>query len=1150
MKNGKKRNMILAICTLVLCMVMGIGFLVFAENSKTVYHIESDGETGIYSVAYSYTEMMECRATGDNKENTAPKAATGYEDYAFAGWYTDQNCTSESALSADDISAIDSTADDFDKNAEKYYAKFVSKDVLDVKTQIHVNTDSTSDNATLRFVTTVDCTDYQKVGFKLVYNTDKQDDKTKITKKKSTTTVYKKLYYVDNDSKTVMECEPKDYFHGVSKYFAALNLTNVPQDCFENGIAVEPYWVTYDGTTVCGRSYDGNSNPEKSVKQTMPSVCEALVTDSEGNTAYYTTLEKAFTVDTETGAEGSTTDTDSNTYLTEGCTVTLIQDSIEIETRVNVYADNITLTNEKGRDVTVSREYSTKYIDNLAGTFKVIGDITTTEDKVTGSLTFDGQEATGGYGWIESDETANQTLVLTNITLKNNRAARTGGAVRAKGSATITNCTFENNILSETSAGDVTKGAAIYYAGSNTTKLTVTGSTFNSNSTRVSTEGKKAGDGGAIYINAGVVAIENSKFDSNASTGANGGGAIYINAGAVTLNNCTFTSNEATGNGGAIYVYNATSITVTNSVFASNKAKHGGAIRLNNTVKGNVEISDCIFDTNTLTAGNGGAINVQTDTTVAIKDSYFKKNESYTKKSGGAIYSTSDQTSIDGCTFEGNTCNGGTGAAVRYGSKNKVTCTNITLINQNEAGLSSENSAASLITQTTTSGANSGVSNIIDCDEGYTMSLLTNMDKNAFDAYCTRLVTAGYSLQSENTMNESDTNRNIARTYYSTTTRYMIHTYWVEYSQEVRAISAQVDEKVAALSGLDTTTSTETCDTIFHQLEALHPVTVTSDSSSIATSDGGMGYIIRLKDGRFIIIDGGSTDNAEEIYTFLNDNASDKNNIIIATWFITHAHGDHSGAFRQFVATYMDSNSAGYKSGISIESIMYNPCNTTEQTENTELIDTEITTVITNYLADATVYKPLTGQIYTFAGTSIEILYTMSDFLPNTVNYADDDDTDKGMDYNVQSVVSIIDIDNTQDRSDRIFMMADTTAFACNEMMKRYGAYMQCDYVQIAHHGLNEITDSTSSRRHGATKAIYECIIKRNFTIALWPSSVERYADRTKSTVAVNYWLVTEGGLKAIWIAERSSDNDTTYLGSDNTLVVHDNTVTFSNQTD
>ena len=105
--------------------------------------------------------------------------------------------------------------------------------------------------ADLRFVTSVDDLNYQKVGYNIMIGS--------VTKNVSSNTVYQKLYAVDSDS-TVLSYHPYDACHGMSNYFYTYSIWNIPADAFSTAITVQPYWVTLDGTTVYGAAVERSVN--------------------------------------------------------------------------------------------------------------------------------------------------------------------------------------------------------------------------------------------------------------------------------------------------------------------------------------------------------------------------------------------------------------------------------------------------------------------------------------------------------------------------------------------------------------------------------------------------------------------------------------------------------------------------------------------------------------------------------------------------------------------------------------------------------------------------------------------------------------------------------------------------------------------------
>ena len=115
-----------------------------------------------------------------------PKSAE-YKEWLFAGWFTGEGCSEESALSQTD------TPD------ESCYAKFVPSDLLAVKVQtinqpVH-DRNVYAPNGMIRFVSSVDSLDYRNVGFEIT------DSKGTVTKH-TTGTVYSTIDSSVKDSST------------------------------------------------------------------------------------------------------------------------------------------------------------------------------------------------------------------------------------------------------------------------------------------------------------------------------------------------------------------------------------------------------------------------------------------------------------------------------------------------------------------------------------------------------------------------------------------------------------------------------------------------------------------------------------------------------------------------------------------------------------------------------------------------------------------------------------------------------------------------------------------------------------------------------------------------------------------------------------
>lgn len=162
-----------------------------------------------------------------------PVASGEYADWLFAGWYSEQTCKDESVIS--------NTTD-----VTKAWAKFVPADVLTVKCQVKSDVQSEGVTSTnMRLITSVDTLNYNKVGFKVIYNNGAEKDVW-------TQTVYSRIK-ASAESGVDYNYSPK-VVDTKSEWFVTATLVNINQNNYGKEFLIKPYWVTYDGTTVYGTS--------------------------------------------------------------------------------------------------------------------------------------------------------------------------------------------------------------------------------------------------------------------------------------------------------------------------------------------------------------------------------------------------------------------------------------------------------------------------------------------------------------------------------------------------------------------------------------------------------------------------------------------------------------------------------------------------------------------------------------------------------------------------------------------------------------------------------------------------------------------------------------------------------------------------------
>lgn len=205
--------------------------------------------------------------------------------------------------------------------------------------------------------------------------------------------------------------------------------------------------------------------------------------------------------------------------------------------------------------------------------------------------------------------------------------------------------------------------------------------------------------------------------------------------------------------------------------------------------------------------------------------------------------------------------------------------------------------------------------------------------------------------------------------------------------------------------------------------------------------DFGMSYIIRLGDGRFIVIDGGwkLEPDIERLYSFLKK-SSCGDIPVIAAWIMSHPHSDHYHCFIGFSDKYADE--------VKIESFILNfpeaddlehyPALTYDDSRFS--YDTsEQTNIPLMYermaLYGAPIYTARTGQIYDIGDARCEILACMDDTI-----HRDDN-------INASSLIIRTELGG------QIIIWATDASFSAAELPEKYGEYLRADILQVPHHG-------------------------------------------------------------------------------------------------
>ena len=299
--------------------------------------------------------------------------------------------------------------------------------------------------------------------------------------------------------------------------------------------------------------------------------------------------------------------------------------------------------------------------------------------------------------------------------------------------------------------------------------------------------------------------------------------------------------------------------------------------------------------------------------------------------------------------------------------------------------------------------------------EGGTLIRAYKTDAQSFAAYGQTLANAGYTLQSQYNAGE-----NLFFTYYKGNQTLTCNYHPVEQTADIIVD----DEQNRPLSAAE------------NQYTAITTTLFTQMGLSYISENAGMGYVMRLADGRFIVIDGGSNSYEEykHLYSIIakQHQESGREGIpVIAAWFLTHAHGDHYGNFQKFASLYCPDS-------VTLESVVWNMGNEITNS-GLQSLAKSIRNFFKASMRGVHMYVARTGQKYHIANVTVDVLFTPDDY--GFTSIQGDNNT---------SCYYKITVDNGQ----TIMITGDSEGRAAGYMSKRYAAGgLEADIMQQAHHG-------------------------------------------------------------------------------------------------
>ena len=220
--------------------------------------------------------------------------------------------------------------------------------------------------------------------------------------------------------------------------------------------------------------------------------------------------------------------------------------------------------------------------------------------------------------------------------------------------------------------------------------------------------------------------------------------------------------------------------------------------------------------------------------------------------------------------------------------------------------------------------------------------------------------------------------------------------------------------------------------------EEVTPCTVTQMMDE--DSPIGMGYVVQLTDGSYILYDGSYESQVDRIEQFLLENHRGEGRPVIRAWVLTHSHQDHVEAFMTFAER------ARAEERFIVEHIIVSPLNPDEYTLNEK---DDVNYLSGDFYQDAEAFTGAkvifahTGMTFAFGNLRMEVLYAPESHFKQT---------NQILYFNNTSLVTRL-----YDNNYSALFLGDVGHTGTDLMVEYYGDYLQSDMCQVSHHGLKDV---------------------------------------------------------------------------------------------
>jgi len=207
--------------------------------------------------------------------------------------------------------------------------------------------------------------------------------------------------------------------------------------------------------------------------------------------------------------------------------------------------------------------------------------------------------------------------------------------------------------------------------------------------------------------------------------------------------------------------------------------------------------------------------------------------------------------------------------------------------------------------------------------------------------------------------------------------------------------------------------------------------------------DYGNSFLIQLKNGHFIMCDGGRKQDLPYLIKYMQELTPGGEKPVIEAWMVSHQHGDHAGLFSAFNESWL------YADQIYVEGIYMDAYNSDVATRmsvtGTQLaVQSAALKLKTSDGGHPQIYRPQAGQTYYFSDITVDVMQTM-------IQCPEEDWYRWNGNVNEFSTWLMFNIDGQ-----KFLNIGDADFGSMRVIMRTYDAEdFEMDIMGVSHHGIN-----------------------------------------------------------------------------------------------